>query len=317
MYRARTGRIELLPAPGLWVGIKAGRRGPDAGEPRSPRAGRRALALHRRRRRGAQRARGSNTVSSAARERARASVHAEPVARIRDHLLRVPGALDGRTARRHYVGGGTPERANAAVAMSDARDGMNWAPKREKPSPVVSPGEFAFASAFFDHGHIYGQTNGLLEAGGAVQVGLGSRSRASSRSSRRRIPACARRAATTRSWTTPRCASSRPRPCPASGRDRLSSACGAGKDYFTDKPPLHHVRAARSERGAVVRETGKKYMCDFSERLHTEAGWHAGELVREGAIGRVLQVVILAPHNLGRRRAARPGSVRRRSSAAS
>lgn len=49
---------------------------------------------------------------------------------------------------------------------------------------------------------------------------------------------------------------------------------------------------------AVVRETGRKYFCDYSERLHTEAGWHAGELVRDGVIGRVLQVLIMAPHNL-------------------
>src|SRR6185295_8138930 len=50
--------------------------------------------------------------------------------------------------------------------MSNLRDGMNWAPEVEKPKPVVQPGQFAFASAFFEHGHIYGQTNGLIEAGG-------------------------------------------------------------------------------------------------------------------------------------------------------
>jgi len=27
-----------------------------------------------------------------------------------------------------------------------------------KPKPVVSRGEFIFASAFFDHSHVYGQT---------------------------------------------------------------------------------------------------------------------------------------------------------------
>ena len=43
-------------------------------------------------------------------------------------------------------------------------DGMNYAPQG-KPSPVVKPGEFTFAAAHLDHGHIYGQCNGLLEAG--------------------------------------------------------------------------------------------------------------------------------------------------------
>ena len=48
--------------------------------------------------------------------------------------------------------------------MTVARDGMSWAPRAQKPSPVVEKGQFQFASAFFEHGHIYGQTNGLSEA---------------------------------------------------------------------------------------------------------------------------------------------------------
>ena len=34
-------------------------------------------------------------------------------------------------------------------------DGMNYAPQG-KPSPVVKAGEFTFAAAHLDHGHIYG-----------------------------------------------------------------------------------------------------------------------------------------------------------------
>jgi predicted dehydrogenase len=48
--------------------------------------------------------------------------------------------------------------------MSQKSDGMNYAPQG-KPSPVVKSGEFVFAAAHLDHGHIYGQCNGLLEAG--------------------------------------------------------------------------------------------------------------------------------------------------------
>ena len=45
---------------------------------------------------------------------------------------------------------------------------MNYAPQG-KPSPVVKPGEFTFAAAHLDHGHIYGQCNGLLEAGAELK----------------------------------------------------------------------------------------------------------------------------------------------------
>src|SRR5262245_52657802 len=44
-------------------------------------------------------------------------------------------------------------------------DGMNYAPVG-KPAPVVGPGDFVFAAVALDHGHIYGQCQGLTEAGG-------------------------------------------------------------------------------------------------------------------------------------------------------
>ena len=47
---------------------------------------------------------------------------------------------------------------------TEKSDGMNYAPQGVS-KPVVKPGEFPFAVAHLDHGHIFGQTNGLLEAG--------------------------------------------------------------------------------------------------------------------------------------------------------
>src|SRR5882672_12716427 len=52
--------------------------------------------------------------------------------------------------------------------MPQKSDGMNYAPQG-KPRPVVKPGEFVFAAAFLEHGHIYGQCNGLLEAGATLK----------------------------------------------------------------------------------------------------------------------------------------------------
>ena len=49
--------------------------------------------------------------------------------------------------------------------LSGSINGMTYAPTG-KPQPVCQPGEFMFAAMALDHGHIYGQTNGLREAGG-------------------------------------------------------------------------------------------------------------------------------------------------------
>jgi len=52
-------------------------------------------------------------------------------------------------------------------ASTNRGDGMNYAPKGES-NLVVEKGEFRFAAAALDHGHIYGQCNGLIEAGGEL-----------------------------------------------------------------------------------------------------------------------------------------------------
>jgi len=52
--------------------------------------------------------------------------------------------------------------------MSQKSDGMNYAPQG-KARPVVQPGEFIFAATHLDHGHINGQCNGLVEAGGQLK----------------------------------------------------------------------------------------------------------------------------------------------------
>ena len=80
-----------------------------------------------------------------------------------------------------------------------------------------------------------------------------------------------------------------------------------GKDYFTDKAPmttLAQLDDARSQAAA----TGMKYAVYYSERLHSECSMYAGNLIGEGAIGRVLQVIGMGPHRLEPRRARRGSS---------
>ena len=51
-----------------------------------------------------------------------------------------------------------------------SRDGMNYAPDMSAMKPVVEPGEFVFAASHFDHGHVYGQIQGLAQAGGILKA---------------------------------------------------------------------------------------------------------------------------------------------------
>jgi predicted dehydrogenase len=71
----------------------------------------------------------------------------------------------------------------------------------------------------------------------------------------------------------------------------------AGKDYFTDKTPFTTIEQL-TETKQVVEQTGQKYMVYYSERLHVEGAVFAGELIENGAIGRVIQVTGFGPHRL-------------------
>ncbi len=69
----------------------------------------------------------------------------------------------------------------------------------------------------------------------------------------------------------------------------------AGKDYMTDKPGMTTL-AQLDEVRRVQRETGRIYSICYSERFETRCTVHAGELVKQGAIGKVIQTVGLGPH---------------------
>jgi predicted dehydrogenase len=71
-----------------------------------------------------------------------------------------------------------------------------------------------------------------------------------------------------------------------------------GKDYMSDKPgatTLEQLAEARR----VQAETRRIYSIMYSERLENQATVRAGELVKAGAIGTVLQTVGLGPHRIG------------------
>lgn len=177
-----------------------------------------------------------------------------------------------------------------------SRDGMNYAPDMSGMKPVVEPGEFVFAASHFDHGHIYGQISGLANAGGVLKAIY--------------EPEADRIASVREQHPDANIVTDFQEILDDDEIQLVTSAaipnlrCGIGlqvldarKDYLTDKSPFTTLEQLASAR-AKVKETGHKYMVSYSERLGSESAWHAGELIRSGAIGRVLQVLNIAPHNL-------------------
>ena len=147
-----------------------------------------------------------------------------------------------------------------------------------------------------DHNHIYGMTNGLLEAGATLRYVYD--------------PDPEKVAVYRRTFPQAQAADSEEQILSDKETRLVAGACvtseraalgirvmKAGKDYFTDKAPLTALEQLADVKKAIA-ETGRKYGVYFSERLHVEAAVYAGQLIQAGAIGRVVQVIGMGPHRL-------------------
>ncbi len=175
------------------------------------------------------------------------------------------------------------------------KEGLNYAPKG-KPNPVVKEGEFVFAAVGLDHGHIYGMSNGLVEAGATLKWVYD--------------PDSEKVKAFMKAFPQVKAADSEEQVLSDDEVKLVAGACitseradlgvrvmKAGKDYFTDKAPLTTLEQLDIVK-KVCAETGKKYAVSYSERLQVESAVFAGELIEQGAIGKVVQVLGLGPHRL-------------------
>lgn len=70
-----------------------------------------------------------------------------------------------------------------------------------------------------------------------------------------------------------------------------------GKDYMSDKPGITTLEQLADVR-RVQAETKRIYSIMYSERLENRATVKAGDLVKAGAIGRVVQTIGLGPHRM-------------------
>lgn len=169
---------------------------------------------------------------------------------------------------------------------------------RELPRAIVHEGDFIFAAAHLEHGHLFGQCDGLLAAGATLKWIFDPDPRKVA-TLQEKYPGARTARSLDEILDDPavQLVAAAAVPCE---RGRLGCrVMQAGKDYFTDKAPFTTL-AQLDEARRVAGATGRKYAVYYSERLHNEAAMHATDLIARGAIGRVLQVIGLGPHRLGR-----------------
>ncbi|MCZ0717347.1 Gfo/Idh/MocA family protein [Aerococcus kribbianus] len=180
--------------------------------------------------------------------------------------------------------------------MVEKKDGMNYAPSAAKTEKVVADGEFNVAVVALDHGHIYGMSNGLQEAGATLKYVYDPDPQkvAEYKESFPQVEVADSLEAVLADPEIQLVA--------AAAIPNRRSALGnrvmeAGKDYFTDKTGFTSLEQLE-ETKRVVAETKQKYWVYFSERLHVEGAVYADQIIKSGRIGDVIQVTGFGPHRL-------------------
>ncbi|MEM7600586.1 MAG: Gfo/Idh/MocA family oxidoreductase [Verrucomicrobiota bacterium] len=179
-----------------------------------------------------------------------------------------------------------------------AKTGYDYAPSSKALPPVVGEGEFVFSVTGLDHGHIFGQTNGLIDAGATLKY-VWDADPVKVEDFLERYPQAIRADSLEQILGDEEtvCVASASVPC---DRGPLGvQVLDAGKHYFTEKSPFTTLAQLEDAKAAVAR-SGKRYMVYYSERLHNESSMKATELIQGGAIGKVLQVINLAPHRMSK-----------------
>jgi predicted dehydrogenase len=147
-----------------------------------------------------------------------------------------------------------------------------------------------------DHGHIYGMCNGLCEAGAEVKL-VYDPDPQKVEAFIKAFPGAraARQEAEVLDDSAIRLVAGAP--IPARRGELGLKAMSHGKHCFTDKPPFT-TRGQLQLAKAKTAETGLRWAVYYSERIHVESSVLAERLINEGAIGRVVQVIAIAPHRI-------------------
>ncbi|HPR01784.1 MAG TPA: Gfo/Idh/MocA family oxidoreductase [Saprospiraceae bacterium] len=199
--------------------------------------------------------------------------------------------------RREFI-----KQSIAAMALTTAGIPSSWATRPVKVEKVqpVQPGfpeqPIKFSVIGMNHGHIYGQIGAMQRAGGILVAYYAVEPELMEQFNKRYPEAKpARSADEIYEDTSIQLILSAA--IPSDRADIGIQAMKHGKDFMSDKPGIISLEKLEEVK-KVQKETGRIFSILYSERMENKASVKASELVRAGAIGKVVQTVNLAPHRM-------------------
>ncbi|MBE3637588.1 Gfo/Idh/MocA family protein [Mangrovicoccus algicola] len=158
-------------------------------------------------------------------------------------------------------------------------------------------GTLKFAALGLDHGHILGMAEGMAAAGAEFAGYWGTGSPPPLEKLRARFPDVPQCEDMAQILGDPSIGLVLIAAIPDERAALAIAAMEAGKDVMVDKPGCTSAAQLAALRDCVAR-TGRIWSVNFSERFRVPSATRAGELIRAGAIGEVVNTVGLGPHRL-------------------
>ncbi len=205
---------------------------------------------------------------------------------------------EGARPRTHPLGTSRLRLLDAAAHGSrpqDAGAGCRAQSIRRR-HPMTSQPQVRFAVAHINHHHIYAQVDQLLEAGAelasfyAPEPELAGKFAAT-------YPQVRRAECEEEILDDPGIQLVVTSAIPSRRAALGARVMRSGKDFQTDKPGFTTLDQLAEVR-RVQAETKRIYSISYNERLQVRAAMKAGELIKAGAIGKVIQMTGLGPHRV-------------------
>ena len=186
--------------------------------------------------------------------------------------------------------------AVSSAAMGQAASGsFTVDPANTSAAEIPPKDHIRFAAIGLDHAHIFGMIAALQRGGGEL-VAFHSKDEAQIADFRKRY-GDVKLASEDEILNDKSIALVAGAPIPVLRAPLGIRVMQAGKDYLSDKPGITTLEQLAAVRKAV-KDTKRKFAIMYSERLEVRSAVYAGDLIKQGAIGRVVQTVNLAPHRV-------------------
>jgi predicted dehydrogenase len=159
-----------------------------------------------------------------------------------------------------------------------------------------APSKLRFAVIGLNHGHIYGQTEAVVRGGGEL-VSFYAPEDDLAAAFAKRFPEAKRAREEREILDDPSVPLVVSASIPGERAPLGVRVMRHGKDFMVDKPGITTLEQL-AEVQRVQAETKRIYSICYSERFENRATVKAGDLVKAGAIGDVIQTIGLGPHRL-------------------